>query len=335
MASATGLLDQHEDRWDTDMLGKLPIAVTALPAVGTEPLRGLKGAWARKWPALASVPWYPPVGDGACSNVGSGCVGRNRPALMVGTSGAMRVLLDGAPIDPPAELWRYRLDAARYVVGGALSEGGNVVAWLRKILRLPAQSETERALSTIGRPVGGERLDFLPILAGERSPGWSDGANGMIVGLTTTTEPLDILKAAMEGVALRFAAIAEPLDTALPGDKLVVATGGALLSSPAWVQIMADVLGKPLALSPVEEASSRGAALLAIERLGGLRIEKESGPDEEIFKPDPDRHRVYRLALDRQQVLYDLANRAWHNLPRASALAHEADERLRGGADEC
>ncbi|HEY6580349.1 MAG TPA: FGGY family carbohydrate kinase, partial [Rubrobacter sp.] len=73
MASATGLFDQNEQRWDREILEVLPIEEAQLSSISDEPWRGLDGEWAERWPGLRDVPWFPAVGDGACSNVGSGC----------------------------------------------------------------------------------------------------------------------------------------------------------------------------------------------------------------------------------------------------------------------
>jgi gluconokinase len=109
----------------------------------------------------------------------------------------------------------------------------------------------------------------------------------------------------MESVALRFAIIAEMLEKASPGEKEVIATGGGLINSPAWTRIMADVLGRPVTLSPVEEASSRGAALLVLEKLGEIEIDKLETPPGETFEPDEASHEIYNEALRRQKRLYD------------------------------
>jgi gluconokinase len=119
------------------------------------------------------------------------------------------------------------------------------------------------------------------------------------------TAPVEILRAAMEAVALRFALIAEIIEAASPGEKEVVATGGGLLQSPTWTRIMADALGKTITASGVQEASSRGAALLVLEKLGHLEIEDAEAPLGETFEPDPGRHEIYREALARQRRLYE------------------------------
>ncbi|HEV2741829.1 MAG TPA: gluconokinase [Rubrobacter sp.] len=303
MASATGLYDQNGNRWDPQTVEALPVDEAQLPALSDEPRTGLRDGWARRWPALAEVPWFPAVGDGACSNVGSGCTGVDRLALMVGTSGAMRVLWKADSVEVPPGPWCYRADRERFVMGGALSDGGNLVAWLRETLRLPDPEETEGLLARMEPDAHG--LTFLPILNGERGPAWADRANGTISGLAMSNTPLEILRAAMEAVAYRFALIAEILEGASPGDKQVIATGGGLLGSPTWTRIMADALGRPVTLSGVEEASARGAVLLALEALGGPAIEQRDAPLGETFEPDPESHEVYRSALARQRRLYE------------------------------
>ena len=303
MASATGLFDQNRRHWDGETVEALPVEQSQLSPISDEPLRGLGEEWSRRWPALRDIPWFPAAGDGACSNVGSGCTSSERLALMVGTTGAMRVLWKADSVEIPDGPWCYRADEKRFVVGGALSDGGNLVEWLRNTLRLPETEETERLLAEMEPDSHG--LTFLPLLAGERGPGWADQANGTIAGLSMSNTPVEILRAAMEAIALRFALIAQIIEDASPGEKEVIATGGGLLRSPTWTGIMADALGKPVTTSGVKEASSRGAALLALEKLGELEIEEAESPLGETFEPDPERHEIYREALARQRRLYE------------------------------
>ncbi|HEY3541636.1 MAG TPA: FGGY family carbohydrate kinase, partial [Gaiellaceae bacterium] len=104
MASGTGLLDLTTNEWDGELLETLGLDAGRLPEIADEPV------------------WL----DGACSNLGAGCVGPERAALMVGTSGALRVLYETERPQPKAGLGRSRLDARRVVAGGALSDGGNL-----------------------------------------------------------------------------------------------------------------------------------------------------------------------------------------------------------------
>src|ERR671939_619336 len=171
MASGTGLLDVHRCAWDREVLDPIGLAPPQLSPLGdtADAVAGLCPQWAARWPALAAVPWLPALGDGACSNVGSGCTSPRRIALMVGTSGALRVVVDtpDAPVAPG--LWWYRVDRRRPLLGGALSEGGNLVAWMRATLRLDALPALEAEIAAMAPDAHG--LTVLPFLAGERSPG--------------------------------------------------------------------------------------------------------------------------------------------------------------------
>jgi gluconokinase len=307
MASGTGLFNPRTCVWDAETLAALPVREAQLsPLVDLDqPLTGLGDAFGRRWPALREVPWWPAVGDGACSNIGSGCVTGRRLALMVGTSGAMRVMWSGSPGAIPAGLWCYRADRRRVLMGGALSNGGNVYGWMRETLRLGAETEIEQAVA--GMEPDAHGLTILPFWAGERSPGWHASARATIAGMTLHTRPIDLMRAALEATAYCFAAIHDRLQAVHPDLTEIVASGGGLLQSPAWMQMMADVLGQPVTASAVPEASSRGAALLASEASGALAdLAKAPVPLDVTYEPDRARHARYRDAMARQQRLYDL-----------------------------
>src|SRR5262249_26241978 len=236
MASATGLFDQDAGRWDAEALAAAEIDASRWSPLAerTTFRQGLRSRWARRWPALRSVPWFPAVGDGAASNVGSACVSPARIALNVGTSAALRIVTS-TPLRPPRGLWRYRVDRETSIVGGATSEGGNVFAWCEDTLRLPEPTRLEAALAEAAPD--GHGLTVLPFLAGERSPGWRSGRRAVIAGLSLDSTPLDVVRAALEGVALRLALVYQSLAPLAASDHVVVASGGAIARSPAWTRI--------------------------------------------------------------------------------------------------
>jgi gluconokinase len=300
MASATGLLRLEDCRWDDELLKALNVSSKSLPPIG-QVEQELTSPSDRRWPALAGVPWLFAVGDGALANLGSGCVTPSRRALTIGTSGALR-LMHGAPRGPlPPGLWCYRLDADRLVTGGALSNGGNLHAWLLDTLRLRGNG-LEGRLRRMSPAAHG--LTFLPHLAGERSLGYAPHAFGAVAGLTSATTPDDIMRAGLEAVAIECARVNRRLDQVAPGASRLVASGAALLSSQAWMQMMADAIGRPVATGKSKEASSRGAALLAIELLGlGDAATRDLGVGK-VFAPRAAATRAYRKAEARQEALY-------------------------------
>jgi gluconokinase len=304
MASATGLLNQRTCDWDWDFVEALNISANALPAINHNINVPVAERFIGRWPALVDARLTTIVGDGAANNIGGGCSTNNKIALMIGTSGAMRVVFEAAP---PAQLssslWCYRIDRRRVVVGGALSDGGGLYRWLRQSLAVEDDSiELGRELESIEPDSHG--LTILPFWSGERSTGWSGDARGAILGLTQQTKPAEIVRAALESIAYRFALIALALDELAP-DAQIVATGNALRSSPVWLQIIADVLGRPVMFGGSPEASIRGAALLALEAVGKIgAIQEVAVSVDEVFEPNMDRHARYQLGLERQEEIY-------------------------------
>jgi gluconokinase len=155
-------------------------------------------------------------------------------------------------------------------------------------------------------PPDGHGLTVLPFLAGERSPDWAGNVPGTIHGLTLATTPIDILRASLEAVAYRFAVIEQRICGRADCAHRLIASGGALLSSPAWMQIFADVLGRTVVASAEPEATSRGAAVLALHALGALpSIEAAPAADAAVYQPDGAQHAMYQGAIARQRWLYE------------------------------
>jgi gluconokinase len=305
MASATGLLHQATAEWDRELLEGLNLSIEQLPRIAARgSVNRLLEAHALRWPLLESAEWFPAIGDGAANNIGAGCATPDRAALMIGTSGAMRILFTGDP--PPSmrpELFCYRADHDRVVIGGALSDGGGLHRWMKDALALPFDAdELELSLAAIAPDSHG--LTVLPFWSGERATGWSSSARGTITGLTAGTRPIEILRASMEAICYRFALLAKALEAITPAAQ-IVAAGNALLASPVWRQMIADVLGRPIEISGAREASCRGAALLALEAIGTIgSIETTNAEVSEVLKPDLPRHLIYAKAIERQEDLY-------------------------------
>lgn len=305
VASWSGLLDRRRLIWDEPLLSFLPIDVSQLSPLTEidQPLSGLRAEFAGRWPSLRTVPWFPAIGDGATANVGAGCTSPRQMALTVGTSAALRVLTSEPVERLPWALWCYRLDRRRQLFGGALTEGGNVFSWAKAVLNFHDTPSVEAALAAVEPDAHG--LTVLPFFSGERSPGWAGDVRAVIDGLSLRTAPIEILRACLEAVALRLAMVYDDLAAIAPQVEQIVANGGAILRSPTWMQIIADALGRPVVTSASTEASSRGAALVALESLGA-RPEGESDAclTGTVYQPDPTRHRIYRTAMERQHELY-------------------------------
>jgi gluconokinase len=306
-ASATGLFDQNLCAWDEDILSRINVSADQLCPVADDRMRmeGIADDYARRWPLFAGAEWFPALGDGACDNIGAGSVGRESAALMIGTSGALRILWKAERADIRPGLWCYRADGNRYVVGGALSDGGSFFSWANRSLKLGTSEQTESEVARM--EPDGHGLVMLPFFSGERSTGWHAAARAVIIGMSLGTTSTEVLRAGLEAIAYRFAAIYDLLVDNVGEPRELVASGAALLRSRAWAQIISDVTGRPLVASTEEDASSRGAALMALERLGAISdIGEAEAPRGQIYEPDPERHARYREARARHEKFYSL-----------------------------
>jgi gluconokinase len=303
MASASGLFHQESCDWDDESLSLAGIDRGHLfPIAPDEPGWELSPEWTLRWPELSGVPWTLAYGDGACANIGSGSMGSDRAALSIGTTAAMRVVVQNTVARVPLELWSYRIDRRRRVIGGATSNGGNIYSWCRDALRLAIDPQkVEAQVDALGPD--GHGLTFLPFLAGERSPFWPLDASAAISGITLATTPVAILRAGLEAVAYRLALLRSALRAHVPEAATIVASGRAIAESPAFARIVCDVLGEPLHVSSFPESSSRGAALLAAEAAGVLPGVDLPAPDWKVLEPDLTRTAIYRDAMARQRDL--------------------------------
>jgi len=306
LAAWNGLLDIRKLTYDAPLLEALPISGDhLLPLVNNdEGISGLKPEYASRWPALKDVPWFPDVGDGAAANIGSGCTSEKEVAITIGTTSAVRVALKNVPDKIPKGLWCYCIDNQLALLGGALNEGGSVFAWLNRMLRFEDEAELRQKVRRIKPDSHG--LTFLPLLSGERSPGYRAEMRGTIDGLSLSTTPFHIARAGLEAISYRIARVFNLLVPSLSDDVKLIASGGALTQSDIWPQMLADVMGYPLVMPGVEEASARGVALMALTALGELKdVADAPVASSQSFEPDMEHHAIYQEAIERQQKLYE------------------------------
>ncbi|GMA15156.1 gluconate kinase [Deinococcus metallilatus] len=298
LASWTGMLNRFSLTWDAGALAAAEVTADQLPELADyDTSLTLRPEFQARWPKLAGVPFYLGIADGATATVGSGAILPGRFALTVGSTSAVRMAVTGPPPAIPPGLWSYRITRAMHLLGGALTEGGNLYGWLTSTLQLGGKGLEEELLGIVPDSHG---LTFIPSLGGTRSPDYDPHARGTVHGLSYATTPAQIARAGMEGVACRLADLAWRLP--LPEDAVFIASGKALLASRPWQQMLADALGRPLLLEDRPTgASARGAALLALEAQGHPLPTEPTA--QRLVEPVPDHHELYRAATRRMQAL--------------------------------
>lgn len=308
MASATGIFNTARQQWDSELQQELGIRADQLPPLGDahDSVQGLQPEYAQLWPQLRDVPWFPALGDGATACIGSGSATPANWSLTIGTSSAIRAVVEPGQVTPPLGLWQYLIDSKRAVVGGALSEGGNMLNWICDAFKLPPLKEAEPQIADL--PPDGHGLTILPFISGERSLGWHSNARMTITGISSGTMPGEVLRAGTEALAYQLYAVYQQLAATLhpEGEQhKLIGSGGALLSSDVLRGIISDTLGIALYPSLDHEASARGAALLALEALHLIPDATKVAPSLLApATPNDQRGAIYRQASERQRQLY-------------------------------
>jgi gluconokinase len=311
LASATGLFDIHRLIWDPQALQLAGITPEQLPELvpTTTVLPELTAAAAKATGLTPQTPVVVGAGDGPLANLGLGAVTPGVAACSIGTSGALRVMVERPAVDPLGGVFCYALTQDRWVVGGAINNGGVVLEWSGQALApdLGANPEEELLALAATAPVGSGGLIMLPYLLSERAPHWSSLPRGAYIGLTHEHRRAHLIRAALEGVCQQLALVLHSMRAAGNEVRQVRATGG-FARSPLWRQMLADALGMEIQFPAGHEGSSFGAALLGMQALGlieSVEVAADLVKIEDVVRPHPAAAATYASLLPVFSELYD------------------------------
>jgi len=281
VASATGLFSLRDRDWHEPSLRAAGIDASRLPELAptTGVLEGMDRAWADRLGLPADTPVVLGAGDGMLANIGIGATESDQFTVTIGTSGAVRAVVRAPHTDPQGRTFCYALTDDRWLVGGAINNGGVLFRWVRDQLATKEAAEAAAAgvdpyerLTELaaGAPAGGNGLVVMPLFAGERAPYWNADVRGVFFGLTLAHTKADMIRAVLEGVGYAVRSVAEAVADAAGRPREIRASGG-FARSPFWRQTICDILGAPLIVPDAIESSALGAAALGLVATGEWR----------------------------------------------------------------
>ncbi|MFG6495057.1 gluconokinase [Fictibacillus sp. UD] len=311
LASAMGLMNLKKLDWDEEALNVAGITRDRLSNLvpTTAVFTNCHIDLAKQIGINPETPFIIGASDGVLSNLGVNAIGKGEIAVTIGTSGAIRTIIDQPQTDEKGRIFCYALTENHWVIGGPVNNGGVVLRWIRDEF---AASELETAkrlgidpyeiLTKIAERVrpGADGLLFHPYLAGERAPLWNSDVRGSFFGLTLSHKKEHMIRAALEGVIYNlytvFLALVECMDEPV---TRIQATGG-FARSEIWRQMMSDIFDTEVAVPEVFESSCLGACILGLYATG--KIESFEAASEMIgstFKHTPNAEAVkeYRELL--------------------------------------
>jgi gluconokinase len=265
IASATGLFNIDTLSWNSESLAIAQINSNKLSfPVPTDHYRKGISSEACKLSGLTSlIPVCIGASDGCLANLGTNSLREGVAAITIGTSGAVRIA-SRLPIRNPATMsFNYILDKEYFICGYPINNGGNIMEWLIRDFLDNQVSGPDQYTSLFDMihkiPAGSEGLIFLPYIFAERAPVWDEEASGVFIGIRSKHTRAHFIKAIIEGVCYALKNVLALIERSSSEVKEIHASGG-FIKSNGWVQLLADVTGKPIVIVEREDASAIWAA---------------------------------------------------------------------------
>lgn len=307
IASATGLFNLKKLNWDDEALELAGVNVSQLstPVSTTHQLNGLKENIADQLGIPTNTTFIVGASDGVLSNLGVNAIGKGEVAITIGTSGAIRTVVDKPLTDPKGRIFCYALTENHWVLGGPVNNGGIIFRWVRDELGQPEidamidknedpYDVLTRIASTI--PPGADGLLFHPYFTGERAPLWNAHAKGSFIGLTLHHHKSHMIRAALEGILYNLYTVLLALEE-LTGESVKIKATGGFAKSSFWRQMMSDIFERPLTVPQSVESSCLGAVVVGLYALGEIdSLQEVSGMMEESYNhfPNEEASKQYR-----------------------------------------
>ncbi|RLL40699.1 gluconate kinase [Oceanobacillus piezotolerans] len=297
MASSTGLMNVEKLDWDEDALELAGIRADQLSKIvpPTEILTNINGEVAEEIGISVDTPFVIGAADGQLANLGSGAISPGEVNVSVGTSGAIRQFVKGAPVNDKMETFTYAFTDDTSIIGGPTNNGGIALQWLKDIIEFKGTHD-ELVAGAAQVEVGSGGIIFLPYVNGERAPLWNGRAKGNFYGLDIAHTKDHLVRAVLEGVTFNIYQIGKSLEK-IAGKPEKITVNGGLSKSRLWVQIMADVFGQEIYLSDTHHNAAWGAAWTALVGIGKAETFadiKSSLPAESVTQPNMENHEKYK-----------------------------------------
>lgn len=298
MAAGTGMLNLKTLTWDQELLDTLNVKQEQLPEIAqpTEIVAPIKEEYVQKLGIDSDTKIVLGASDGYLSTIGVNVIDSDHFALNVGTSGAVRTIVDQPKIDQNASYFCYPVDKKHYLLGGPVNNGGIVFNWAQQTLFDAGETPQDYLDVAQSAPAGSRNLIFLPYLGGERAPIWDANARGSFVGLTRMHQKPEMARAVIEGIIFNLYDAAFSLIKNMKKPVAINATGG-FLKSDFVRQLCADIFNVPIVTMKEQQSGTLAAMFLARQALGinqDLSEIEQFAQEDRVYFPNPKEAVIYQ-----------------------------------------
>ena len=266
----SGLYNIHTGKLESDILDALSINpdIFAAPEPATTIAGFLVATAAEQLGLTGGTPVISGSSDGTTAMYGAGVLDEEKAVLVSGTTDVLMLCCRSVPRNSGHDLSiNTGMLPGTYLVGGPLGLSGGSLQYFEQMLQTSV-AELKAKIDIL--PPGSDGLLAFPGLTGERAPYWKEYLTGAIIGLTQNHKSEHVLRAVMEGCALRILKLLDTLSQDRLQPRIInVAGGGANID--VWNGIRSDVTGLEIHKLSTTEATSLGTALFCMAALDKSR----------------------------------------------------------------
>jgi xylulokinase len=305
-AAGTLLLDISAKEWSREICKLTGIDPTLCPSLvaSHDKVGTISAEIAEKTGLSLSTKVFAGGADNACGAIGSGILEDGKTLCSIGTSGVVLSYesSDDKDFQGSVHYFNHGSPGAYYTMGVTLAAGYSL-SWFKNVF---AKDESfEDLVSEVGTvPPGSNGLLFTPYVAGERTPHADAAIRASFIGMDSSHERKDFVRAVMEGITFSlneslsiFSENGKKIDT-------IVSTGGGT-KNEEWLQMQADIFNARIVKLTSEQGPGMGAAMLAAYGCGWfeslqecadafLQVDKEFVPDEGRVETYKELFHLYR-----------------------------------------
>ena len=281
-ASRTQLFNLDTLGWDAELARLFDVPLAILPDI-----RSSDSHFGDVAPGATALPAGTPIhamlGDSHAALFGHGVDAPGRGKATIGTGSSLMVATDGRVHSAhglSSTIAWSRGGVVQHALEGNISVSGHAAAFATALLGLADEAALTELASSVETSDG---VVFVPALGGLGAPHWCTSARGTISGMSLSTRPAHIARATIEAIALQIGDVLDAIDADLGTGLPELLVDGGATRNPLLVQLLADLLDRPIVRPHVAEASALGVARMAGVAIG---LTQPTAPrDADTFKP--------------------------------------------------
>ncbi|MBD1420535.1 FGGY family carbohydrate kinase [Sphingobacterium chuzhouense] len=288
-ASRTMLFNIYELDWDKELLSQLGLKGINLPQVRPSAYHYAASDFERLF--SEPLPIRAVVGDSQAAALGAGCFQRGEAKATLGTGSSIMMAVGQELLykgqNTVDAIYYSTEQGVVYAAEGIIVSCGATITWMKEQLGLFGD---ERELEQIASAVPSNHgITLIPAFSGMGTPYWKKDAKAAIMGLTFASNRSHLIRAALESVCFQIKDVITATEKEHQLTLCQLLVNGGMSENNFIVQLLADILEKPVFCNTMPDASALGCARLIASNVWNVPLHKalpQENVGVKIYHPD-------------------------------------------------